>query len=175
MNPMLIKSYYSHPRMDLTKVQQKLLANLFQCTTVHKETGEECLGYFFFYGPYSEHPLLPILKKLQHTNKVYLVFGQYDWIDFERTISNLKKEKIEIPVSLMSKAGHQMNYQRPFELAKFVCERKNPKSGVFMCEDLEMENLKRMVDLNDFKKPEYNIIKGKGILPGEKRKFPIKF
>lgn len=177
MGPMLLKSYYSSPRMGLSKAQQKLFTHLFQAIKTHPEKSEKCLGHFFYYGPYSRNPLLPILKQLHLTmqNRIFLVFGQYDWIDAERSIENLKKEKIEIPVMLMARAGHQMNYQRPFELAKFFCQRKNPKGELYLCGDREREILEGMVGPRQFDSHEYNIIKGKGIEVQQSRGPPMRF
>ena len=134
LSPALLKGYYSHKRLVLTSTQSDLFTKLFTIMKSFRETSEKCLGYFFFYGPYSKKPLMPVFSKYSMKKNIEVLFGDKDWMDKEKTQRMIEELGLDVDVEILENCEHQINYQQPLFVAKkIVLSRDN----TFVLNDLD--------------------------------------
>lgn len=142
--------------MNLTKNQSKYFEKLFGQMKKWTETSEKCLGYLFYYGPYSKYPILPIIEKWSSEKNIVLFFGEEDWIDYKLTLKKIKENDIKVNCHIIEDCGHQMVFQKPFEISKLIIlDLKNQQNK----QDKEKEQ--EEFDHSIFEKKRYKCIRTK--------------
>lgn len=113
----ILKGYYKNERMNLNPKQQTAFSSFFKNIRQKPQVSEKCLGHLFSYGPYSQNSLIPIIKRHHKNIPIKMYFGENDWIDYKRTQDTLKEMKLDVPLEILPKSGHQMVFQQPLQLA----------------------------------------------------------
>lgn len=155
--PAILKGYYSHPRIALTAKQANLMADLFIIIKSNIETSERCLGFLFYYGPYSKEPLMPIFTQYSMKKRIHVFYGDIDWMDKERAMKMVKNLGIEVDIDIIDNCEHQINYQKPLYVSKIVIENRDRTMVMNDLDTFEQEEYIKKRDekgfnVNDYKK-----------------------
>ena len=114
------KLVYGSERLNFTPSQRKLFIPLFKRIFGMKPCGDKCVGYLFHYGVESRRPILPILEEFHGQLPIFLYYGQFDWMDYKKTIENLAERNINLTPKFVPKADHQIMFQNPYATSLFI-------------------------------------------------------
>lgn len=115
----IIKRFFGE-RLCLSKEEQKLFAKFCIPISKAKPSSEKCLGYLFKLGPMSDQPIMPILRKMHKKKRIVIMYGAWDWMDFQLTTDIVNREDLDISIENVTNAGHQLIFQNPKKVSQLV-------------------------------------------------------
>ena len=141
----IVKRIYGTQRLNMTKEQQKLFISLFKGIFRQKACGDKCVGYVFHYGVDSLRPVMPILEEFHGKLPIFLYYGEFDWMDYKKTIMNLKTQDISLVPQFVSKADHQIVFQNPYETSMLVIK------DYLLSKSIVQKQVERLREISHFK------------------------
>lgn len=111
---LIAEKIYKNEKFRFTEKEQELFISLNKTIFKSEPSSEKCVGYLFKNGPMSNKPLLPIFQKLHQSKKIHIFYGALDWMDFEKTILEIKKHELNVTIEFIEDASHQIPFQNPY-------------------------------------------------------------
>jgi len=107
-----LRMYLGAKRFNFTPDEKELLFDLMKYFISQPACGDKCIGYLLYYGMQSQRPVIKILSKMHaRSSSVMIMYGEFDWMDKNDTIENLRELNLEIKVTMAMGADHQIPFQ----------------------------------------------------------------
>ena len=111
---MYIDNYFNEVRFNLCPIEKKMLKKIYKIIANLKCSYEKSVCWLLDYGCYSKRPIESILAKLDKMVKVYLYYGEKDWMESKTTKLSLEKLNLDIPIEYIPASGHVFMIENPF-------------------------------------------------------------
>lgn len=114
---------YKGKRLRLKENEQKLFVQLYRNIYQTAGSSEKCIGYLFDHGPMSRYPLMSVFERLDKSKDIHLIYGDFDWMDFQETEKGIKERGLRVSIEHVNGSEHQIIFQNPKEAAERVIKR----------------------------------------------------